>query len=135
MYLKPFAVLTHFHRNGFIAFVESSKAYSLRKYNNSNQLSWNNFVSDYFNSRIAASEDPIDLCPVLNMLVRRSGSQGLRLGTLGEDIVCLQRCSEETPLGLEHMSRFSTPPATSAARPPMKKRKLVLDSTALEDMM
>jgi hypothetical protein len=128
-------VLTRFRRNGFIAFVESSKAYSLRKYNNSNQLSWDNFVSDYFNSRIAASKDPLDLRPVLNMLVRRGGSQGLRLDTLGEDIVCLQRCTEEMPLGLEHKSQFSTPPATSAARPPVKKRKLVMDSTALEDMM
>jgi hypothetical protein len=77
-------VLIRFRRNGFVAFVESSKAYSLRKYNNSNRLSWYNFVNDYFNSRIAASKDPIDLRPVLNMLVRRGGSQGLRLDTLGE---------------------------------------------------
>jgi hypothetical protein len=94
-------VLIRFRRNGFVAFVESSKAYSLRKYNNSNRLSWYNFVNDYFNSRIAASKDPIDLRPVLNMLVRRGGSQGLRLDTLGEDIVC--RNSRRHPPPVPHL--------------------------------
>lgn len=131
------SVLIHFHRNGFMTFVESSKAYSEMSYKHGTHLPWNNLVSDYFNSRISASKDPIDLRPVLNAKIRRGGSQGHRLDTRGGDMVCLQRCTEsETILpGTQPEEQPSTTPTSTVARPPMKKRKLVANSTALEDMM
>ena len=129
------SVLSCLHRNGFMAFVESSKAYSVVTYNHSQLLSWNNLVSDYFNGRISASKDPIDLRPVLNMQIRRGGSQGLRLNMKGDDMVCLQRCTDTLPPGQEHKEQLSATSTTSAGRPPMKKRKLMRNSTALEDMM
>jgi hypothetical protein len=100
-------------------------------------LSWNSLVSDYFNSRISASNDPIDVCPVFNAKIRRGGSQGLRLNTRGGDMVCLQRCTESETLspGQQPEEQPSTASTSSAARPPMKKRKLMTNSTALEDMM
>jgi hypothetical protein len=104
-------------------------------YHYSTLLSWNNLVSDYFNSRISASNDPIDLRPVLNMKIRRGGSQGLRLNTAEGDMVCLQRCAESIPPGQQQEERLPTTSATSVTRPPMKKRKLMTNSTALEDMM
>jgi hypothetical protein len=118
-----------------MAFVESSKAYSEKAYKHGALLSWNNVVSDYFNSRIPASNDPIDLRPVLNAKIRRGGSQGLRLNTRGGDMVCLQRCTETIPPGQQPEEQPATSSTTSAARPPMKKRKLMTNSTALEDMM
>ena len=118
-----------------MAFVESSKAYSVVTYGHSQLLSWNNLVSDYFNSRISASKDPIDLRPVLNMQIRRGGSQGLRLNMMENDMVCLQRCTDTLPLGQEQKEQQPTTSTTSATRPQMKKRKLMSSSTALEDMM
>ena len=108
-------------------------------HNTNKNLSWNNLVSDYFNSRISASKDPIDLRPVLNMQIRQGGNQGFRLNTAGDDMVCLQRCTETPSPPREKQEKkevcVSTSSATFAARPPMKKRKLVRDLTALEDMM
>jgi len=118
-----------------MAFVESSKAYSVVTYSHSRLLSWNNIVSDYFNSRISASKDPIDLRPVLNLQIRRGGSQGLRLDMMVDDMVCLQRCTDVLPSEQEQKEQQPTTSTTSAARPPMKKRKLMTNSTALEDMM
>ena len=115
-----------------MAFVESSKAYNVVTYSHSTLLSWNNLVSDYFNSRISASKDHIDLRPVLSVQIRRGGSQGLRLDMMVDDMVCLQRCADALPSGQEQRPTTST---TSASRPPMKKRKLMTKSTALEDMM
>ena len=118
-----------------MAFVESSRAYSVVTYSNSKLLSWNNLVSDYFNSRISSSKDPIDLRPVLNLQIRRGGSQGLRLNMMGDDMVCLQRCTDTLPPGQEQKGQPSPTSETSASHPPMKKRKLLTHSTALEDMM
>lgn len=129
------SVLTCYRSNGFMAFVESSRAYSVVTYSNSKLLSWNNLVSDYFNSRISASKDPIDLRPVLNLQIRRGGSQGLRLNMMGDDMVCLQRCTDALLSGQEPEEQLPTTSTTSAARPPMKKRKLMTNSTALDDMM
>ena len=118
-----------------MAFVESSRAYSVVTYSHSKLLSWNNLVSDYFNSRISASKDPIDLRPVLNLQIRRGGSQGLRLDMMGNDLVCLQRCTDTLPPAQEQKEQPSPTSETSASHPPMKKRKLMTNSTALEDMM
>ena len=120
-----------------MAFVESSKAYSVLAYQYNKVLPWNSMVSDYFNSRASTSDDPIDLRPVLNMQVRRGTSHGNRLDTRGGEMVCLQRCAETLPPGQEQKEQL---PATSTsakpgARPPMKKRKLMANSTTLEDMM
>jgi hypothetical protein len=120
-----------------MAFVESSKAYSVLAYHYNKVLPWNSMVSDYFNSRASTSGDPIDLRPVLNMQVRRGTSQGNRLDTRGGEMVCLQRCADTSPLGQEQKEQLlATSTSTKpAAPPPMKKRKLMVNSTALEDMM
>ena len=120
-----------------MGFVESSKAYSEMSYHYGSLLHWNNLVSDYFNSRISASNDPIDQRPILNAKIRRGGSQGLRFNTKGGDMVCLQRCADTPPsdqLQKEPLPTTSTS-TKSAARPAMKKRKLMTNSSALEDMM
>lgn len=115
-----------------MSFIKSSKVYSLGKYTGNTFWSWNNLVADYFSSRTAASKEAIDLRPVLNMLVQR-GTQGLRFHGL-EEMVCLQRCAD-TLLEKKQEPQLSKPPTKSAARPPMKKRKLATNSTALADMM
>ena len=135
MTTSALTVLTCFRRNGFTGFIGSSKAYSEMPYHYSTLLSWNNLVSDYFNSRISASNDLIDLRPVLNVKIRRGGSQGLRLNTAEGDMVCLQRCAESIPPEQQQGEQRTTASATSVTRPPMKKRKLMTNSTALEDMM
>lgn len=92
-------------------------------------------MNDYFNSRISSSKDSIDLRPVLNMQIRRGGTQGLRMNMMGDDMVCLQRFTDTEPVEQEQKEQPTTKSMTAAARPPLKKRKLMTNSTALEDMM
>lgn len=98
-------------------------------------LFWNSLVNDYFNSRISASKDSIDLRPVLNMQIRRGGTQGLRMNMTEDDMICLQRCTDTQPPEREQEEQQPTKSTTAAARPPLKKRKLMTNSTALDYMM
>lgn len=134
----------HLHRksDSFVGFLRLSKNFHRATYTNKGSIpSWDSLVTDYLN--VAANphtDNDIDNRPLLNVPVCRV--EGCRRLLDIEKVVCLkrrdweQRFVEPKTRG-EHLRAIAFTGSVSAAqRPPaLKKRKLISDSTALQDML
>lgn len=125
--------LTTVSRDSFFGFIESSKAYTQRKYTGAASQTWDSLLADYLISRAATSGESIDSRPVLDVIIsqRQESYQFSHI----DEMVCLKRGPRKM-VTEEILATASTRSAkTDGAPPPIKKRRLALGSTALDEML
>lgn len=131
--------------DSFVGFLRSSKAYTYAKYGQgSSSLSWKDMTASYLNKGTADSSEQIDRRPVLNVPLHdaHSGPTGYRILDV-DRIVCLKRIEGHQPPSRARKLRsddFEYDAAETGGvetewQPYLKKRKVVANSSALEDMM
>ncbi|KAM0715877.1 hypothetical protein Q7P37_008391 [Cladosporium fusiforme] len=124
--------------DSFAGFLRSSRAYGHAAYGGvAKKLSWIDLVADYVNGKTAASTEHIDNRPVMNVPVQhrpQDGPRGYRAINI-EDMVCLKRTESSQPRSDKSPQPSKALTSNSARQPPPKRRRIVFDSQALDDML
>jgi hypothetical protein len=92
-------------------------------------LSWNRLVADYVRNEVKSSDEDLDRRPLLQV---RVGVESTDVSHRLEDpsaIVCLKRGTEP------QLAKKEAPVEQRSSRPVFKKRKIVFDSSDLNDML
>lgn len=120
----------------FFAFAHSAKACNPPYEEYAGQLYklWDTVVTDYFNYRTGFSQDRIDDRPPLYVTVR-DHERDHQMADIDE-IVCLRRGFHFRPAATSRPPTGTSIPSAKPDRaPPIKRRRLAFDSTALTDML